>query len=121
MIGRLDPSAIPTWFNAVLRELSHDLPIHAAVYGVGHWRFDRDPLVIGRPEALDQCRIVAIAARHDRVIAASERGSRDPSSDDELCRASAASLPSEDRPTRSIAPGRWNLMRVHWPVRRATP
>lgn len=71
-VGRLDPSSLELakWFTAVLRETSHDLPIHAAVWGVGHWRLDCAPLVLGSPPALDQCRILAIAERQDRVSAA---------------------------------------------------
>jgi hypothetical protein len=37
------------WFTAVLREVSHDLPIHAAVWGTGQWRFNIDQLVFGDP------------------------------------------------------------------------
>ncbi len=60
------------WFVAVLREVSHDLPIHAAVWGTGQWRFNLDQLLIGVPGALDKCRILAIAERQDRVVRALE-------------------------------------------------
>jgi hypothetical protein len=60
------------WFTAVLREVSHDLPIHAAMWGTGQWRFGIDQLVIGNPGSLDTCRILAIAERQDRVVAALE-------------------------------------------------
>ena len=65
------------WFVAVLREVSHDLPVHAAVWGTGHERFDVDPLLFGDPEALDRCRILAIAERQDRVAEALEGPSRE--------------------------------------------
>jgi hypothetical protein len=72
-IGRFDQSQqLADWFNAVLRQVSHDRPIHAAVWSVGHWGFQRDPLVLGDPRALDQCRILAIAERQDRIAAALE-------------------------------------------------
>lgn len=58
------------WFVEVLREISHDLPVHAAVWGVGRWRFNADPIVVGDPLALDACRLLAIAERQDRVAAA---------------------------------------------------
>ena len=60
------------WFTAVLREVSHDLPIHAAVWGTGQWRFNVDPLIFGDPGALDACRILSIAERQDRIVAALE-------------------------------------------------
>ena len=60
------------WFTAVLREVSHDLPIHAAVWGTGQWRYGIDQLVIGNPGSLDRCRILSIAERQDRVVAALE-------------------------------------------------
>jgi hypothetical protein len=73
VIHRTDKSfRLSEWFVAVLREVSHDLPIHAAVWGTGQWRFNLDQLLIGVPGALDKCRILAIAERQDRVVAALE-------------------------------------------------
>ncbi len=60
------------WFTAVLREVSHDLPIHAAVWGTGQWRFGIEQIVVGNPASLDRCRILSIAERQDRVVAALE-------------------------------------------------
>lgn len=67
VVGRLDHFPLVQWFNDILGELSHDLPIHAAVS-----RVRRNPLVLGDPQALDRCRILAIAERQDRVVAAIE-------------------------------------------------
>jgi hypothetical protein len=69
LVGRVDPLAIPDWFTAALGELAHDLPIHAAVHVAGRSRLGRDPLIVGDPALLDQCRIVALAERQDRVVA----------------------------------------------------
>ena len=71
----MEPTAsfrLSDWFTAVLREVSHDLPIHAAVWGTGQWRFSIDQLVFGIPGSLDTCRILSIAERQDRVVAALE-------------------------------------------------
>lgn len=69
IIGDLDPSQmLGEWFEWLLREVSHDLPVHGAVSGVMRWRYGRDTLVLGNAPALDQCRIVAVAARQDRVL-----------------------------------------------------
>ena len=68
--GRIDdPMELGNWFIEVLRELSHDLPIHGAVWSVGH-SHNRDPLLLGDPEGLDGCRILAIADRQDRIALA---------------------------------------------------
>jgi hypothetical protein len=69
LVGRVDPPAIADWFTAVLGELAHDLPIHAAVHVAARSRLGRDPLIVGDPALLDKCRIVALAARQDRLVA----------------------------------------------------
>ena len=70
-IGRSSASSgLVDWFVAVLREVSHDLPAHAAVWGTAHERFGVDPLVFGDPAALDRCRILAIAEKQDRIAEA---------------------------------------------------
>jgi hypothetical protein len=56
------------WYEDLMRELSHDLPVHAAV-----WRVDRSqtgilPVVVGEPEALDRLRIATIGDRIDRKL-----------------------------------------------------
>jgi len=71
LVGPLDPSQVlPEWFESLLREVSHDLPVHGAVSGVMRWRYSRAALVLGDPPAIDQCRIVEVAARQDLVLAA---------------------------------------------------
>jgi len=67
---RLSGPRIPLadWFIAVLREASHDLPIHAAVWGTGQWRFGLEQLLLGDPAALDRCRILSVAERQDRIV-----------------------------------------------------
>lgn len=68
LVGEVD---IAFWFREVLRELSHDVPIHAAVYSTGRWRQGRPlPLLAGSPRPLDRCRIVAVSARQDLVAMA---------------------------------------------------
>jgi hypothetical protein len=62
------------WFVAVLREVSHDMPAHAAVWSTGHERQGVDPLLFGDPAALDRCRILAIAEKQDLVAQAIEAG-----------------------------------------------
>ena len=71
LIGRLDPSPmLREWFEALLRGISHDLPIHGAIGGSMRRPVDRNALVLGSPPALDQCRIVAIAEHQDCLISA---------------------------------------------------
>jgi len=65
-----NPLPLADWFVAVLREVSHDLPIHAAVWGTGQWRFGLEQFLLGDPAALDRCRILSIAERQDRVVEA---------------------------------------------------
>jgi hypothetical protein len=62
------PAPLADWFIAVLREASHDLPIHAAVWGTGQWRFGLEQVLLGDPAALDKCRILSIAERQDRMV-----------------------------------------------------
>ncbi len=72
-INQTDKSfQLADWFVAVLQEVSHDLPIHAAVWGTGRWRFNLDQFLVGDPAALDTCRLLAIAQRQDRVVEALE-------------------------------------------------
>lgn len=47
------------WYEELMRELSHDLPIHAALWSVGC------DCLIGEPESLDRLRILAVAEHHD--------------------------------------------------------
>jgi hypothetical protein len=70
-VGRFDDGQqrLGDWFVEVLRQVSHDVPIHAALWSVGRHHFNRDTLVIGHPPALDTCRILAIAERQDRIVA----------------------------------------------------
>lgn len=71
LVGALDPATgLPGWFEWMLREISHDLPVHGAVSSVMRSHFDREALVLGNPVALDRCRIVAVAEQQDRVIEA---------------------------------------------------
>jgi hypothetical protein len=69
---RLSGPRIPLadWFIAVLREASHDLPIHAAVWGTGQWRFGLEQFLLGDPATLDRCRILSVAERQDRIVEA---------------------------------------------------
>ena len=70
-VGRFDHAQqqLGDWFVELLRQVSHDVPIHAAIWSVGRHHFNRDTLVMGHPSALDTCRILAIAERQDRIIA----------------------------------------------------
>ncbi len=65
----LTPQLLGDWFVAVLRQVSHDVPIHAAIWSVSRHPPFSNALVAGYPDALDACRILAIAERHDRVVA----------------------------------------------------
>lgn len=56
------------WFTELVREVSHDVPIHVAVTMAGK-ALGRDLLILGNPDALDRCRILSIAERQDRIIA----------------------------------------------------
>lgn len=68
LIGYLDNSQdLSEWFRSVLHDLSHDMPIHAAVCASTRRTLNRDPVTIGSPQALDQCRVLALAKRQDHV------------------------------------------------------
>lgn len=72
LIGRPDqPQQVGEWHTELVRHLSHDVPVHGAVYRTGRVNFGRDnPMLLGDPGALDSCRILALAERQDRLIAA---------------------------------------------------
>jgi hypothetical protein len=61
--------ALGSWFVAMLRDVSHDVPIHAAVTRAGH-NVGHEALVFGDPRALDRCRILEIAKRQDVIAGA---------------------------------------------------
>jgi hypothetical protein len=67
LIGYLDFHQLVDWFTAVLAVLSHDVPIHAAVSYAGRGILGGNPLTIGSPWALDQCRVLALAKRQDEI------------------------------------------------------
>ena len=56
------------WYEGLMDELSHDLPVHAAVWRVGLDQTGIPPVLVGDPEALDRLRIAAIANQIDRKI-----------------------------------------------------
>ncbi|WP_185975192.1 hypothetical protein [Mesorhizobium sp. WSM4310] len=56
------------WYREFIRNLSHDLPVHAAVRTPTS---APAPTIIGVPRALDRLRIAAVAQRIDRAAAAS--------------------------------------------------
>ena len=65
-IGRLDITRdLGDWFTAVVHDLSHDVPIHGAVCAAGRRVLGRDPLLVGNPQGLDDCRVLALAKRVD--------------------------------------------------------
>jgi hypothetical protein len=105
-IGRLDKTQrLADWFNDVLRDLSHDLPIHATV----GWE-ERNSLVLGDPRALDRCRILAIAERQDRILAAMEPP---PSVDLPLAIPGPESEPTFGGPASSTTPATPTAPPVH--------
>ena len=55
-----------SWYEWLIRELSHDLPMHAALWGAGRARLGRLPVMLGEPESLDRLRILAVAEHLDR-------------------------------------------------------
>jgi hypothetical protein len=57
-----------SWYEMLMRELSHDLPVHAAVWRTGQHFSGIRPVVMGEPEALDRLRIAAIGDRIDRKV-----------------------------------------------------
>jgi len=69
-VGRIDAQqAIADWFETMLREVSHDVPIATALSVATMSRVHRPPIVFGSARALDMCRILAIAERLDRAVA----------------------------------------------------
>ena len=66
LVGNLlDPKP---WYEGLMRELSHDLPIHAALWNVGLPETGNIPVIVGEPEALDRLRIMTVADRSDHKL-----------------------------------------------------
>ena len=91
VVGRPDSPNLSEWFIGLLRQVSHDVPIHAAVSTAGREKLNRVPVTIGNPRALDRCRILALAERQDRVA-------KQLTKDSEITRGSAESQDAEPLP-----------------------
>ena len=98
LIGDLDNSQeLGEWFRAVLHDLSHDMPIHAAVCASTRRKLNRDPVTIGSPQALDQCRVLALAKRQDHVAELLEYDREAQLGDTE--KSKSVHLPLDEEPT----------------------
>ena len=53
------------WYEGLMGELSHDLPVHVAVWRVGLDQTGIPPVLVGDPKARDRLRIAAVANRID--------------------------------------------------------
>lgn len=69
-IMREEPNQLATFFRETLRELSHDVPVHAALTLASRFVGRTDPLIVGQAALLDAYRLLSIADQHDRVDAA---------------------------------------------------
>lgn len=65
--GIQEPAQLNDWFVSLIYQASHDLPIHAALSQASLSRGQRPPFVLGSTDALDGCRILAIASQQDRL------------------------------------------------------
>ena len=59
---------LTSWYEGLMQELSHDLPVHAALWAVGRQQTGTIPVIVGVPEALDRLRIVTVADRSDHKL-----------------------------------------------------
>jgi hypothetical protein len=55
-----------SWYEELMRELSHDMPVSGAVWSVGLRLTNFPPLVVGALKALDRLRILTVADRIDQ-------------------------------------------------------
>lgn len=65
VVGHIRQKDVHSWYREIIQELSHDMPIHAAVWKVGV-DMNVPPIIMGLPQVLDRLRILAIAERIDR-------------------------------------------------------
>ena len=71
-----DSQRLSDWFTLLMIHLSHDLPIHAAIRDAGRSTLNCNPVILGIPSGIDQCRILGLAKRLDSVatsLAASQQ------------------------------------------------
>jgi hypothetical protein len=61
------PAQLEDWFVSLIYQASHDLPIHAALSQARAATRPAAPFVLGSTDALDGCRIMAIASQQDRL------------------------------------------------------
>lgn len=66
VVGEFPQGSVPGWFREIIRNLSHDMPVHAAIWEVGRYVSAIPPAILGLPHLLDRLRILAIAERADR-------------------------------------------------------
>lgn len=57
-----------SWYEGLMRELSHDMPVPAALWAVGRQQTGTIPVIVGEPEALDRLRIMTVADRSDHKL-----------------------------------------------------
>ncbi|MBN1566304.1 MAG: hypothetical protein JXA73_00545 [Acidobacteria bacterium] len=65
VVGDLDMSRVEAWYMHFLRELSHDLPVHAALWTAGWRHIGLPPFILGDPELLDHLRIRSVGDQLD--------------------------------------------------------
>jgi hypothetical protein len=80
MVG--NPDYIPSWYREMIRELSHDQPIHAALWVAGIYDLGITPTILGYPQALDKLRILSVAEQIDRQVAFTQRSKGTPGKKD---------------------------------------
>jgi len=65
VVEQLDGMPLGNFYVGVLRELSHDLPAHAAVWRAGLQHLEKPPFILGYPDSLDRLRVMDLAKRLD--------------------------------------------------------
>jgi hypothetical protein len=66
LVGHIQQKNVHYWYREIIRDLSHDMPIHAATWDVGIRCTNVPPVILGLPRVLDRLRILGIAERIDR-------------------------------------------------------
>lgn len=65
IVGHRNGSDLRDWYHELIQELSHDIPLHAALWEAGR-NWGVMPIVSGFPNYLDRLRILSVAEQLDR-------------------------------------------------------
>jgi hypothetical protein len=65
LVGHLRRREVHGWYREIIRDLSHDMPVHAAVWDIRYHLKSIPPAILGSPQLMDRLRILAVAEQLD--------------------------------------------------------